>query len=50
MNRQNQTKAIKLTEELIKDLQKLAIQEKGVPADSVGITILRLREILDLIR
>ena len=50
MTRQNQAKAIKLTEELIKDLQKLAAKEKGVPADSVGVTILRLREIVDLIR
>ena len=45
-----QNKAIKLTEDLIKDLQKLVISEKGMSVGNLETTILRLCEIINLIR
>ena len=48
MTRQN--KAIKLTENLIKDLQKLVISEKGMSVGNLETTILRLCEIVNLIK
>ena len=47
MTRQN--KAIKLTEDLIKDLQKLVISEKGLSVVNLVTTILRLFDIIYLI-
>jgi len=45
-----QNKAIKLTEDLIKDLQKLVVSEKGMSVGNLETTILRLCEIVNLIR
>lgn len=45
-----QNKAIKLTEDLIKDLQKLVISEKGMSIGNLETTILRLCEIINLIK